>query len=125
MHFKGDLGCKRGYEGWLAREARRRNPKIKVMVCVCVCVCVFVISFHISFTCHDQCLFYHVLPMLTRAQTDNLTHTLLQVWSLSWGVPGWVGNHSYFSDDNIEYVTRSPTTAHYRQPAAGHLLAIC
>ena len=31
MHFKGDLGCKRGYEGWLAREARRRNPKIKVM----------------------------------------------------------------------------------------------
>jgi hypothetical protein len=27
----------------------------------------------------------------------------LQIWSLSWGVPGWVGNHSYFSDDNIEY----------------------
>lgn len=22
---------------------------------------------------------------------------------MSWGVPGWVGNHSYFSDDNIDY----------------------
>jgi hypothetical protein len=52
MHFKGDLGCKRGYEGWLAREARRRNPKIKVMhfrfvflatfrIFVCVCISKF------------------------------------------------------------------------------------
>jgi hypothetical protein len=30
MHFKGDLGCNRGYEGWLAKEARKRNPDIKV-----------------------------------------------------------------------------------------------
>ena len=60
MHFKGDLGCDRGYEGWLAKEAKARNPAIKV-------------------------------------------------WSLSWGVPGWVGevgnqtNGSYFSADNIDY----------------------
>lgn len=54
MHFRGDLGCRRGYEGWLAAEARKRNPAVKV-------------------------------------------------WSLAWGVPGWVGNHSYFSPDNIDY----------------------
>jgi hypothetical protein len=54
MHFRGDLGCRRGYEGWLASEAKKRNPNIKI-------------------------------------------------WSLAWGVPGWIGNHSYFSDDNIQY----------------------
>lgn len=52
-HFRGDLNCNRGYEGWLAAEARKRNPNIKV-------------------------------------------------WSLAWGVPGWIGNGSYFSPDNIE-----------------------
>ena len=51
MHARDDLGCGRGYEGWLAAEARRRNPAV-------------------------------------------------QIWSLSWGVPGWVGNGSYFSADN-------------------------
>eukprot|EP00662_Eupelagonemidae_sp_cell21_P015738 gene15738-15747_t len=59
MHFRGDLGCKRGYEGWLAKEAKARNPDIKI-------------------------------------------------WSLSWGVPGWIGNISghpptYFCNDNIAY----------------------
>ena len=59
MHFRGDLGCSRGYEGWLAKEAKARNPDIKI-------------------------------------------------WSLSWGVPGWVGNISgspptYYCDDNIDY----------------------
>jgi hypothetical protein len=59
MHFRGDLGCRRGYEGWLAAEAKARNPDIKI-------------------------------------------------WSLSWGVPGWVGNvsgHSptYYCSDNIAY----------------------
>jgi galactosylceramidase len=59
MHFRGDLGCTRGYEGWLAKEAKKRNPDIKI-------------------------------------------------WSLSWGVPGWIGNLSgsaptYFCDDNIQY----------------------
>lgn len=50
--------CRRtGYEGWLAQEARRRNPNIVI-------------------------------------------------WSLSWGVPGWIGNgtsSSYYTDDNIDY----------------------
>jgi galactosylceramidase len=59
MHFRGDLGCARGYEGWLAKEAKARNPEIKI-------------------------------------------------WSLSWGVPGWIGNVSgsaptYYCDDNIQY----------------------
>ena len=62
QHFRGDLGCSRGYEGWLAREAKARNPKIKI-------------------------------------------------WSLSWGVPGWIGKHlpngtvspTFFCDDNIAY----------------------
>ena len=59
MHFRGDLGCSRGYEGWLAKEAKARNPDIKI-------------------------------------------------WSLSWGVPGWIGNVSgnaptYYCDDNIDY----------------------
>jgi galactosylceramidase len=58
-HFRGDLGCTRGYEGWLASEAKKRNPDIKI-------------------------------------------------WSLSWGVPGWVGNVSgspptYYSDENVDY----------------------
>ena len=30
MHARGDLGCARGYEAWLAREARRRNPDVLV-----------------------------------------------------------------------------------------------
>jgi hypothetical protein len=30
MHFRGDLGCNRGYEGWLAKEAKARNPGIKI-----------------------------------------------------------------------------------------------
>ena len=59
MHSRDDLSCTRGYEGWLAKEARARNPAVKI-------------------------------------------------WSLSWGVPGWIGNisgqaASYFSDDNIHY----------------------
>ena len=54
MHARGDLGCDRGYEGWLAREARKRNPDIKL-------------------------------------------------WSLSWGIPGWIGNATYYSDENIDY----------------------
>ena len=29
-HFRGDLNCGRGYEGWLAAEARARNPAIKI-----------------------------------------------------------------------------------------------
>ena len=32
----------------------------------------------------------------------------IKIWSLSWGVPGWIGNTSghpatYYCDDNIEY----------------------
>ncbi len=29
MHTRNDLGCTRGYEGWLLSEATRRNPMIK------------------------------------------------------------------------------------------------
>lgn len=29
MHSRDDLGCGRGYEGWLLTEATRRNPKIR------------------------------------------------------------------------------------------------
>jgi hypothetical protein len=29
MHSRDDLGCSRGYEGWLLQEARLRNPSIK------------------------------------------------------------------------------------------------
>lgn len=29
MHSRDDLGCARGYEGWLLQEAKRRNPRIK------------------------------------------------------------------------------------------------
>lgn len=54
MHSRDDLGCTRGYEGWLASEAKKRNPDIKI-------------------------------------------------WSLSWGVPGWIGNGTYYSDDNMHY----------------------
>jgi hypothetical protein len=25
------------------------------------------------------------------------------LYGLSWGVPGWIGNGSYFSQDNIDY----------------------
>lgn len=54
MHSRDDLNCNRGYEGWLAAEAKARNPDIKI-------------------------------------------------WSLAWGVPGWIGNGTYFSDDNTNY----------------------
>ncbi len=29
MHSRDDLGCDRGYEGWLMSEAKKRNPEIK------------------------------------------------------------------------------------------------
>ncbi len=29
MHSRDDLGCARGYEGWLLQEAKQRNPRIK------------------------------------------------------------------------------------------------
>eukprot|EP00039_Didymoeca_costata_P021228 m.343840 g.343840 ORF g.343840 m.343840 type:complete len:935 (-) comp23434_c0_seq1:140-2944(-) len=29
MHEKDDINCKRGYEGWLMAEAKKRNPNIK------------------------------------------------------------------------------------------------
>eukprot|EP00040_Diaphanoeca_grandis_P037435 m.243730 g.243730 ORF g.243730 m.243730 type:complete len:926 (-) comp33818_c0_seq1:380-3157(-) len=29
MHSRDDLGCSRGYEGWLMAEAKKRNPNIK------------------------------------------------------------------------------------------------
>jgi galactosylceramidase len=53
---EGKPDCRVGYEGWLAKEARKRNPNIIV-------------------------------------------------WSLSWGVPGWIGNETrtYYTDDNIDY----------------------
>jgi galactosylceramidase len=65
MHSRDDLSCSRGYEGWLAKEARARNPQIKI-------------------------------------------------WSLSWGVPGWIGGETigepdddyddwYWTEDNIHY----------------------
>ena len=54
MHSRGDLGCSRGYEGWLLSEAVLRNPSIKT-------------------------------------------------FGLSWGVPGWVGEGNFFSEDNIHY----------------------
>eukprot|EP00041_Stephanoeca_diplocostata_P026891 m.733057 g.733057 ORF g.733057 m.733057 type:complete len:1032 (+) comp23069_c0_seq3:161-3256(+) len=57
MHSRDDLSCTRGYEGWLLKEAKLRNPGIKT-------------------------------------------------WGLSWGVPGWIGNGSYFSDDNVMYQTK-------------------
>lgn len=25
------------------------------------------------------------------------------LYALSWGVPGWIGNGSFFSNDNIDY----------------------
>lgn len=29
MHSRDDMGCGRGYEGWLLKEARKRNPSIR------------------------------------------------------------------------------------------------
>jgi hypothetical protein len=52
----GSPDCERGYELWLMREAKKRNPGI-------------------------------------------------QTYGLSWGAPGWIGNYSYFSQDNLKYQT--------------------
>ena len=54
MHERDDLSCDRGYELWLLKEAKKRNPDIVT-------------------------------------------------YALSWGVPHWVGNGSYYSQDNIDY----------------------
>jgi hypothetical protein len=54
-HTRDELDLDRGYEWWLMREAKRRNPNI-------------VLS------------------------------------ALEWSVPGWVGDGSYFSQDNIDYI---------------------
>jgi hypothetical protein len=57
MHTREDLSCTRGYEFWLLKEAKSRNPNIKT-------------------------------------------------YALSWGVPAWVGNGSFFSADNVFYQTQ-------------------
>ena len=30
MHTRGDLNFERGYEFWLAKEAKKRNPKVTI-----------------------------------------------------------------------------------------------
>ena len=35
----------------------------------------------------------------------KLRNPKVRTYVLSWGVPGWVGNGSYFSSDNIKYQT--------------------
>eukprot|EP01079_Euglenida_sp_SAG-EU17-18_P011556 gene11556-2101_t len=69
MHDRDDLSCDRGYELWLLREARRRNPKIKA-------------------------------------------------YALSWAVPWWVGNGTYYTDDNIATVPSVPTVVASASAAA-------
>ena len=56
MHTRSDLSCTRGYELFLVREAKKRNPDILL-------------------------------------------------YGLSWGTPEWVGNGTYYSDDQIAYQT--------------------
>jgi hypothetical protein len=57
QHTRDDLSCTRGYEFWLLKQAKARNPAIKT-------------------------------------------------YALSWGVPFWIGNGSFFSADNINYQTQ-------------------
>merc|ERR1719199_1840050 len=55
MRFKEEQpDCSRGYETWLMKEAKDRNPAIRT-------------------------------------------------YALAWGVPGWIGNGNFFSNDNIVY----------------------
>jgi len=55
MRFRGEKpDCTRGYEAWLLKEAKARNPEIRT-------------------------------------------------YGLAWGVPGWIGNDTFFSEDNIFY----------------------
>lgn len=54
MHARDDLSCTRGYELWLMREAKARNPLIKT-------------------------------------------------YGLSWGVPAWLNNGTFFGPDMIAY----------------------
>jgi len=55
MRYRGEKAdCLRGYEAWLLKEAKARNPDIRT-------------------------------------------------YGLAWGVPGWIGNGTFFSKDNIFY----------------------
>src|ERR1039457_4025651 len=63
MHSRGDANFTRGYEWWLMREARKRNPKIVI----------------------------ELLP---------------------WGVPGWIGNYHFYSQDMIDYDLKFINAAH-------------
>ena len=56
-HHRGDEDFTRGYEWWLMKEAKRRNPAI-----------------------------------------------LLD--ALAWGAPYWIGNGTYYSDENAEYMAK-------------------
>ena len=57
VHTRDDLSCTRGYELFLIKEAKARNPNIIT-------------------------------------------------YGLSWGLPAWVGNNTYYSSDNIFYQTQ-------------------
>ena len=63
MHSRDDLNFNRGYEWWLMREARKRNPNIVI----------------------------EILP---------------------WGVPGWIGNYHFYSQDMIDYDLKFINAAH-------------
>ena len=56
-HSRGDLNCARGYETWLVREAKARNPDVFI-------------------------------------------------YGLSWAVPAYIGNGSYYSPENVQYQTQ-------------------
>ncbi len=39
-------------------------------------------------------------------QQAKLRNPAVQIYGLSWGVPAWIGNGTYYSDDNVAYQTQ-------------------
>lgn len=79
MHGPNDTSATafdRGYENWMMEEARKRNPDI-----------------HLSGTeAHSFVPFRSIFYFFS-----------LLFAGLIWGVPGWVTEKTFFSDENIDY----------------------
>lgn len=76
MHTRDDLSCTRGYELWLVKQARLRNPSIII-------------------------------------------------YGLSWGTPAWVGNGTYYSEDNVMYQTQWVKCIQQEAGASVNVLGLC
>jgi len=104
MHDRDDLSCTRGYEWWLMAQAKARNPSACHSALLVACVqCV-------SAAVQEEGDGWRVVWRCGHCGGWCVA-TDVKTYALSWGVPHWIGNGSYFTPDNWQYQTAFATCA--------------